>query len=239
MDRRLAMLASDSVAALSTLVIAVLALLDRLHLWSIVPLLTITSACEAFQSLAYAASISLLVPKSRLGHVNGLVQLGQAVPRVIGPVLAGGLLETVGLRGVILLDLASYLIAVTTLVRARIPRPQATGREVDGRSSLLQEIAQGWHYLRARAGLLGMLALLAVCYFSIGLVNVAGQPLVLSFTSPATLGTILSVAGIGFVVGGLVMSAWGGPKRLIHGVLGLPFRSASASCCRACVHPRY
>jgi hypothetical protein len=33
------------------------------------------------------------------------------------------------------------------------------------------------------------------------------------------LGTTQSVGAIGGVLGGLVMSAWGGPKRLVHGVL--------------------
>jgi hypothetical protein len=43
--------------------------------------------------------------------------------------------------------------------------------------------------------------------------------LILSFTSADVLGAIISVAGGGMLAGSLAMSAWGGPKRRINGVL--------------------
>jgi MFS transporter, DHA3 family, macrolide efflux protein len=43
-------------------------------------------------------------------------------------------------------------------------------------------------------------------------------PLVLSFTTAAVLGTILSIGGLGFLAGSLTMSAWGGPKTRVHGI---------------------
>jgi DHA3 family macrolide efflux protein-like MFS transporter len=225
LGRRVAMLATDSLAALSSLTIAVLLLGGHLELWQILVLLTITASCEAFQNIAYAATISLLVDRERLGRANGLVQLGQAVPRVIGPALAGVLLERIGLGGVILCDLASYLVAVTTLLKIRLPRPSPAGETSTGGGRLLREIGVGRIFLRARPGLIGLLVLFAISNFSVGTLNLAIQPLVLGFASPATLGTLLSLASFGFVAGGLVMSAWGGPRRLMDGVLAftLPF----------------
>jgi len=44
-------------------------------------------------------------------------------------------------------------------------------------------------------------------------------PMVLSFTDAATLGTILSAAGVGLMIGGVVSSIWGGPARRVRGVL--------------------
>ena len=49
--------------------------------------------------------------------------------------------------------------------------------------------------------------------------NVLFIPLILSFSSEAAAGAVLSAAGVGAIVGSLVVSAWGGPKRLIRGVM--------------------
>jgi hypothetical protein len=51
-------------------------------------------------------------------------------------------------------------------------------------------------------------------------VEVLITPLVLSFADPAMLGLILSVGGSGMLVGSVLMSVWGGPRRLIYGVFG-------------------
>ncbi len=53
-----------------------------------------------------------------------------------------------------------------------------------------------------------------------GAVGVLVTPLVLSFTSSAVLGMILSVSGVGMLIGSLIISTRGGPKRLIYSVLG-------------------
>lgn len=44
--------------------------------------------------------------------------------------------------------------------------------------------------------------------------------MILDMADPQTLGYLASIVGVGMLVGTLVMSAWGGPKRRIHGVLG-------------------
>jgi DHA3 family macrolide efflux protein-like MFS transporter len=45
-------------------------------------------------------------------------------------------------------------------------------------------------------------------------------PMILGFTTENVLGLILSIAGLGMLTGGLVMSAWGGPPRKAYGVVG-------------------
>lgn len=45
-------------------------------------------------------------------------------------------------------------------------------------------------------------------------------PLVLSFGTPGTLGVVQMTAGLGMLAGGIVMSAWGGPKQRIAAVIG-------------------
>jgi len=71
-----------------------------------------------------------------------------------------------------------------------------------------------------RKGLLGLLLFFAAINFAFGMVSVLFTPMILSTSTADMLGTILSVAGIGMLLGSLLMSAWGGPRRKVYGVIG-------------------
>jgi MFS family permease len=228
-DRRKVMLLADTGSALCTLSIAALVGADSLSLAAVVALSALSSTFESLQSPAFDSAVTLLVPQERLGNYNGLLQLGQAIPRVVSPVLAGVLVDRIGLSGVIVIDFTTYLIGVTATLLTRLPMPAApaaaSADSDDDSPSLLSELTAGWRYLSAHPTLLVVLAFFAVTYFSIGIVNVSGPALVLSFASASSLGSALSMAGLGFVAGSVLMSVWGGPRRRIYGVLGftLPF----------------
>jgi MFS family permease len=218
-DRRWAMIFSNSGAGLSTMAIALLLLADQLKVWHIYLAMAAISTYSAFQWPAFAAATTLLVPKQHLGRASGLVQIGQANAQIIAPMLAGVLVMSIQIQGVLLIDFASYLFALVTLLIVRIPKPKTTAKSAAGKGSLLREIAYGWTYITARPGLLGLVIFLAISNFLLGMVGVLVTPLVLSFASPTVLGIVMSIGGIGMLVGSLVMSAWGGPKRRAYGVL--------------------
>jgi MFS family permease len=222
-DRRRVMIAADCGAALSTVTILVLFLGGRLEVWHVYLATAATAVCNAFQAPAYAASIPLLVPREQLGRVNGLVQVERAAA-IISPALAAGLIAAVGVSGVIMIDLVTFAFATGTLLLVRIPRPAATAHgAAAAQGTLLQRAGYGWRYLMQRSGLMWLVVLLAVSNFFIGLASVMVQPLILSFSSVGMLGRLMLAGGSGMLAGSLVMGAWGGPKRRIHGVLGAMF----------------
>lgn len=221
-DRRKTMIVSDTVAALTTLAIVLLYRADSLTIWMIYLMTAISSATRAFQMPAYTAATTLLVPREQLGRANGLVQLAAGLGQLISPVLAGLLVTWIGLSGVITVDLVTFVFAVITLMLVHIPRPEVSVEGQQARGSVLKESSFGWHYIRQRPGLLGLLIFFGASNFLVSMVVVLANPLVLSFPSgsPAVLGTVLSVAGAGMLVGSVVMSIWGGPRRRVNGVLG-------------------
>jgi hypothetical protein len=150
-----------------------------------------------------------------------MIQMGWAVAQLIAPFLGALLLEAIELEGVILLDFMSFLCAVLVLLPLRFPKRKASVTEanVTG-SSLLREIGDGWSYIVARPGLLGLFVYFGAYNFLVGIVEVLVAPLVLSFASTVALGTIMSVGGMGTVVGGVVISIWGGPERRMLIVFG-------------------
>jgi MFS family permease len=222
-DRRWAMIYGDIGAGLTVLGIALLYFAGRLEVWHICLAMTANSAISAFQWTAYSAATTMLVPKRHFGRAAGMVQTGEALGLIVSPALGGVLLTSIGLDGIFLLDFATFLFAIATLFLVRIPAPPKTDEEV--KQSLIKEAAYGWRYITSRPGLLALLIFFAATNFLSGFVFVLTTPLVLSFSTPSVLGTVLSIGGGGMLIGGLAMSAWGGPSRRINGVLGFQLLS--------------
>jgi DHA3 family macrolide efflux protein-like MFS transporter len=218
-DRRKVMIMSDTGAGLATLIVAVLLFTGHLQVWHVFLVTAISAAFTTFQWPAYSATTTLLVPKEQLGRAGGMVQIGEAVSQLIAPAAAGALFVTTGLQGVVLIDFATFLFAVGTLLLVRFPQVMTTEEGQEGKGSLLSEAVYGWKYIVARSGLLGLLVIFAAFNFLTGLTNPLIAPLILDMTSADVLGYLASIVGVGMLLGTLVMSAWGGPKRRIHGVL--------------------
>ena len=224
-DRRWVMILSDAGAGLSTLVVAILFFTGRIAPWHIYLTAAASATFSAFQRLAYTAATTLLVSNQNLGRANGMVQFGRAVAEILAPTLAGFLILRIKVQGTLLIDFVTFLFAVTTLLLVRFPSPQparAAEPAAAARPSvgvLWREATHGWRHVVARPGLRGLLVFFALVNFLWGMVGATIAPMVLGFTSADVLGVIISVAGGGLLTGSLVMSAWGGPKRRINGVL--------------------
>jgi len=218
-DRRKVMAVSDSAAALATLAVAALLFLGRLELWHIYLATVAISLGSTFHSLAYSAITTILMPKEQLGRANGLIQLGQSATPILSPLLAGVLVMTIKIGGVLLVDFATFLVALATLIAVRVPKPIRTVEEEEQEQSFLRRLTYGWTFIKARPGLRTLLTLFAITNFAIAMVQVLVVPLVLSFSTAGVLGTVLSLSGSGLLVGSLLLSVWGGPKSRITGIL--------------------
>ena len=216
-DRRTVMLVSDATAGAATLAIAALYATDSLEIWHVYVLVTVGSLGNAFQAPAWLASIPLLVPKPHLGRANGLVQLNEGLSLVMAPALAGVLLVWSGLGAVLLVDVATFLVGIVTLAVVRFPRPKA--HEETSTGSVWGDAVAGWRYVRERRGLFGLLWVYASVNFSLSFGNVLFIPLVVAFASEAAAGGVLSAAGFGAILGSVVVSVWGGPKKRVRGTM--------------------
>lgn len=222
-DRRKTMILSDCGSGLATLTVALLLLSGNLELWHIYIAVAFSSAAGAFQWPAYAAATTQLVPEEQLGRANGMVQLGQAGSQLIAPLLAGILIATIQLEGVMLIDFATFLFSMVTLLAVRFPKLVRKDEAEANQSSLLRDASYGWKYVRSQTGLMELMIFFALGNLLVGMVSVLVTPLILGFASTTALGTVLSVGGSGMIVGSILLSAWGGFKRRIDTVLGFFF----------------
>lgn len=218
-DRRITMILADAGAALTTVVVAALLLTGQLQVWHVYLITCIASACNTFQTPAYHAALPQLIDRNQLGRANGLLQLAQAAADILTPALAGLLVTTIRVEGVLLVDGLTFLFAVAVMLAVRFPAVVSSPAQVE-KQSLFRQVTFGWTYIKARPGLMGLMVLFAIVYFLSGMIGVLIIPMVLEFATPDTLGVILSVAGSGLLVGSLILSAWGGPKNRMAGVAG-------------------
>lgn len=216
-DRRTLLIVTDMISGASILVIAALQLSNGLEIWHIYVYMVVISVLDAFQIPAFLATSSLMVPKRRLGRVAGMMQLTPAVAGVVAPISAGFLMVTIGLTGVVLLDVLTFLVAVLTLLMVRIPKPAMAA--TTGGGSLREEILIGWSFLRERSALLALLVFFALINLVFSITMVLLTPMMLSFSTAAVLGMVSTVTSLGLLTGGLVMSLHDGPRRRVHGVL--------------------
>lgn len=220
-DRRLVMILADSLAGLSSLAVAILYWFGVLEVWHIYLAIAINATGNTLQWPAYTAATSLMVPKEKLGNASGMMQIGEAVSQLLAPAIAGVLFVTVGLGGVLAIDFLTFTVAILTLVLVRFPQPEVDAARQEQKDSYWQEFTAGFRYLRARTGLMALLTYFAIFNLFFGMISPLLVPMMLDMTTPDMMGYVVSFVGIGMLVGTVAMSAWGGPRRRIHGILGI------------------
>lgn len=217
-NRRWVMILSDVGNALVTISVFFLLQFGSLQFWHIYLIVTLGSIFSAFQEPAYTASVTMLVPKKDLSRANGMIQMGQALEMIITPVIAGVLFVAIGLSGILVIDFVTFLVAVSTLLMVRIPQPKLADHE-EKKVSVWADAKFGWNYLKARPGLFGLLWYFAMVNFLLNWSAVLTGPMILSRFPASTLGTIQMVVGLGMLAGGILSSAWAGPRRKVSAVI--------------------
>jgi MFS family permease len=220
-NRRIVMIISDFGAGLAVLSAAVLYITGQLRPWMVIPINLWMASFNSLMWPAYTASVTLLVPKSQYGRANGFVQLGEAIPQIAGPALAGMLYVVIHVGNMALIDFGTYLFSVVLmLLFVRIPDPPRTEAGLKAKGSVWREMRFGWEYIMARSGLLALLLFFLATNFLTGVMQPLLTPLILDNWKADVLGYLSTIMGVGMLVGTLVMSAWGGGKRKVFTLLG-------------------
>lgn len=212
-DRRKILIVCGISSALVNSVLYHVVSQEPYNLWLIYPLLTVNACVNAFVWPTFSAATTLMVRKEDLGRASGLSQIGSSVSGIIGPTLAALLMVSIGLKGIVLLNLSSYLVPTAILLMIRIPKPKVSLEGEKSKGTFWKEAMTGWTFIQERPALLQLLITFASVNLCMAFVHILMTPLILSFASPLALGLVLAVAGLGTLVGSIVMAVWGGPRR--------------------------
>lgn len=242
-DRRRMMMACDLlgalIMALGTLMITAL----TPPVWLLVAFTVALGLTGTFHSSAFDTSYRVLVPGERLTRANGMMQTLWSLSGLVSPALAALLIGLPALArreggpswlsgwasGVpltFLIDAASFLLAGLVIWRLAIPTPprRETAPDYAGpKPTLAQDMRFGWSFIFARPPLLHLLLTFAAVNFLSSGVGVI-HPLLVKFTLAAdlrahglttetALASLWTAMSAGGLLGGLLVSAWGGLKR--------------------------
>lgn len=231
-NRKFAMMVSDLLAGVSTiglLLVILLAGIDQLQMWHIYLALFVASIGETFQFPAYSSAISTMLNKEQYGRASGLISIAEGTSGIFSPVLGTALYVVIGLQGLFIIDIITFLIAVGCLLLVHIPKPVVSEAGTESRQGgFINEVLYGFRYIFKRPSLLG----LQLVFFFINLVGTFAftvlPAMVLLRTANAIrpngdevlLGVVNAAGSVGILLGGVIVSVWGLPKRRVHGVLG-------------------
>ncbi|MEM9628453.1 MAG: MFS transporter [Pseudomonadota bacterium] len=207
-DRKTLLLIGLFALTLSSSVLAVLAITDRLTLWHV--------GLSAFlNGTFWAAEFS--VRRSMLGEIAGNARVGPAMAlesstsnatRMLGPGLGGLILETAGLTGIFIASAVTYAVCLL-LIRPLVYQAQGASRS----SSLIDTLIEGWRTVRSSRIILASLAITMVVNFwgfaYITLIPVIGEDQL--GLSAMMIGMMASTEGLGALIGALLVGMYARP----------------------------
>jgi DHA3 family macrolide efflux protein-like MFS transporter len=218
-SRRLTMILADSSIALATVLLAVLFATGHVQIWQVYTLLFVRSVGGGFHWPAMQASTTLMVPKQHLTRILGLNQMLQGGMSIASAPLGALLLAVLPMQGILAIDVFTAMLAVIPLFFIPIPQPERLDLQpgAQGKSTFWQDFRAGFKYVWGWPGLL-LIGIMATVINFLLTPAFSLLPILVTkhFNGQAIqLASLESFMGFGFIVGGLVLSAWGGFKRRI------------------------
>jgi DHA3 family macrolide efflux protein-like MFS transporter len=220
-NRKIVMMLSDLATGLCTVVILALYLGGQLEIWHIYAVAVVAGSFQAFQYPAYSAAVTMMLPQEHYARAQGMLGLATSVAGILGPLLGAVLLGSIGFANIMFLDITTFVFAIGVLLLVHIPQPAKEEVAQRGQGALWRESLYGFRYIVRRPGLLGLQLVVAAGGFLDAVGYTLMAPMILARTAGnnVAFGTVESAGAIGATLGGILLVAWGGPRRRIHGVL--------------------
>jgi DHA3 family macrolide efflux protein-like MFS transporter len=220
--RKRLIIAADLLTAVSTLVLAGFFLLGYRELWLIFLVSGIRSVGAGIQAPAVGALLPQIVPADRLIRVNSLNGTLQPFIMIAAPVASGALLAFSRLESIFFIDVITAALAVGLLLILQVPPHQKAA--ADQKTGYLDDLKAGLVYIGRNRTIKTLFAFFAFVFFLATPVIFLTPLLVTrSFGEEVWRLTANEVTFFaGSILGGVLMTAWGGFKN--H------FRTIGLSC---------
>ncbi|MEQ8676732.1 MAG: MFS transporter [Aggregatilineales bacterium] len=207
-DRRYVMALADTGQAIGTGLLLLSFASGNFVLWHLYAVALFQAIFGVFQTPAFNASVTMLIPDDQRVRANAIRQLTAPSASVIAPLIATFVFATIGLVGAILLDLATFFVAVAVILYVHIPMPEETAVGRALRGSIWHEMWGGIRYLLDRRPLFYMIGYYALVNFFLTGATIFTIPYLLARTSnnEAALGILLAIVNGGAVLGSILIA---------------------------------
>jgi len=218
-NRKNLIVISDACIALITLGLAAAYISGYKNIWLMFIVVVARSFGQGIQQPAVSAMIPQIVPTESLQRFNGIQSSIQSLNMFVAPMAAGALLSFLPIEYIFFIDVVTAAIGISiVLIFVKVSGVPRAEEVKHGVKAYFHELREGLRYINSQAWL--KLIIIYSVFFSF-------------FASPAALLTPLQTArtfgddvwrltaieivfSIGAVLGGILISVWGGFKNKAH-----------------------
>ncbi|PSO48253.1 MAG: MFS transporter [Cyanobacteria bacterium SW_9_44_58] len=218
-SRKRLMILGDTMAMLATVAVVILSVSNLLAVWHVYLIGAVIKVFGQLQELAYDASLSQLVAPQNYTRATSLNSSLHYGSMIVAPALAGFLYPYLGLTGMAIIDFGTFLVGILTVILVKIPQPSTS--EQPPAPNFWSRFSFGFRHAFTQAGLLWFFVWVGLFTFCHDLGAPLVTPMILSYTDNNTevLGAIATAAGLGGVIGAVILSTWGGFRSPMRGLL--------------------
>jgi predicted MFS family arabinose efflux permease len=209
-ERRKILLGSQYVQMFTATVLTILVATGGVHVWHILCLSFISGFAQAFGGPAYSALIPTLVEKEDMPNAIALNSIQFNVAVMVGPALAGQALAKLGEKWCFGLNALSFLAPIVSLsiITTRF-LPVKTSE------SMFTSLKQGIRFARKQTSMEALIVL-AFCMTALAMPMRTYIPVFVKdifHRGPETYGNLLSLMGLGSILGSLAIATAGNMRR--------------------------
>ncbi|TKJ19183.1 MAG: hypothetical protein CEE43_16055 [Promethearchaeota archaeon Loki_b32] len=170
-NRKTIILIVDSLQAFFTFILTLIFMFNAAEVWIVFIFIGIRSVFQSFHSPTVGAIMPSMVPKDKLGRINGVNFFCTGLIQLIGPAVGATLLFFFPIQIVLWADVITYFIALIPLLLIKIPTVHVNS---DGgeKNSFIRDMREGYTAIRTIPGLLTIMAIAM-------LLNMLIQPLII------------------------------------------------------------
>lgn len=209
-DKKKTMLVCDVLAVFCTIAVLGLFSTNRLMVWHLYAVNAISGLMNTVQQPASEVAMTLLIPEKFYQKTSGLCSLSRSLISILNPLIATALYSFVGLNGVIVVDIESFIVAFVALQYfIKIPKSQSERKE-----SVLVLAKEGIGFLKNNPMIMTLILFMA----GVNLVASAFDATLPGYVLPnpkggqTVLGIVTSCSGVAMIIGSLIVSVLPKPK---------------------------
>ncbi|NWL89028.1 MFS transporter [Paenibacillus sp. 79R4] len=201
-DRRLLMVLGDSLSAIGLVFILICMLRGEVLLWQICVGVTISSVFSSLLDPAYKATVTDLLTKEQYTKASGLVQIASTSKFLISPIIAGYLLVISDIKLLLIIDICTFFVTVTTTL---VVRSGLAAKTYEQANSFIRDFKDGWSAISGNRGVLVLIFMTTLLTFLLGIIETLSIPMLLAFSNSSVIGTVETIVASGMLVTSVVI----------------------------------
>lgn len=205
-DRRVLMMIGDGCSGLGILYIFFCMLHGEANLVQICIGVFVSAIFSSLLDPSYRATITDLLSKEEFSKASGLVSLAGSARYLFSPVIAGLLLAYHDISLLLLIDVSTFFVTITTtfIVRRGIKAKQPTEKQ-----SFLESMKEGWRAIHIEKGVFVLVLCSSLITLFLGTLQILVEPMILSFSDSKVLGIVETLCASGMLVSGMLLGGIG------------------------------